>query len=48
MRRIVFGGDLGDDGSLCCKMLDVVKSLFEGEVDFGYLDAELGVGLGWG
>lgn len=43
MRRRVFGGDVGDDGSLCCKMLDVVKSLFEGDIDFGYLDSALEV-----
>lgn len=32
------GGESGDDGSLCPKMLEVVRFLFGGDVDFGYLD----------
>lgn len=40
-RRRIFGGDVGDgddDGVLCEEMLGVVRFLFGGEVDFGYLD----------
>jgi len=32
----IFGGDVGDDMSLCPKMLEVVKFLFGGDDDFGY------------
>jgi hypothetical protein len=30
----LFGGDIGDDVSLCPAMLDVVRFLFEGEIDY--------------
>jgi len=30
----MFGGEAGDDGSLCGGMLEVVRSLFGGDLDF--------------
>jgi hypothetical protein len=32
--RKMFGGDVGDDVSLCGPMMDVVRFLFEGEIDY--------------
>lgn len=44
-RKRVFGGECGvgegvDDVLLCPKMLEVVRFLFGGDIDFGYLDSK--------